>query len=366
MTRERFVDPERDSVHEAAADWFVRLQDPGLSLDDTLGWQSWMSADEHHAQAFHRIEEAWNRFRGLPRPPLGDTETLAADRYDGSMPVSGWLAGSQKAATPRRLPSLRRFALAATIATIALGATLALHFNRSTTGEPVTRTVIETDIGESRRVRLADGSTVALGGHTRLEVSMSARERQLALGRGEAFFDVARDTARPFSVRAGSATVTALGTQFNVRRADDRVTVAVIEGRVLVEPRLPLLQQLPLLRETASKRRQPHRLEAGDQSMLDDGGLESSVQLADSSAATAWQSGRLTFEREPLRYALESVNRYSRKPIVLGDEHLGDLRITGTARSDNIAGWVSSLESAFGLAAIEEPEHIVLRSASSR
>lgn len=242
-----------------------------------------------------------------------------------------------------------------------MGALLALHFARSQAlGDG---TVIETRIGENRSIRLTDGSTVDLGGHTRLQIALDEHSRRITLARGEAYFTVAKDATRPFSVNAGSASVTALGTQFNVRRADDRVVVAVIEGHVVVNPRVPLAQQLPLLRETTSEKRRPYHLIAGNLSVVDHAGLESSTHLVDGSAATAWQLGRLDFDGEPLRYALESVNRYTRKPIELGDENLGDLRITGAALNDNIDGWVSSLESAFGLIAVEEPERIVLRRA---
>ena len=62
-----------------------------------------------------------------------------------------------------------------------------------------------------------------------------------------------------------------------------------------------------------------------------------------------------------LRYVLENVNRYSRTPIVLADPSIGELLITGSVLNDNVAGWVKSLELAFGLEAVTENERIVLR-----
>jgi len=359
MAKDSDMDAEYDAVHETAADWFARLQDPNLSLDDTLSWQSWMSADRRHAQAFRRIEETWQRFRGLPRPALASEITLAADTYNGSVPVSQWL--TMAPASQLRRHSLK-LALAASIAVVAVGAALVLYLdNSSNSAGSVAGTIVETAVGENRTVKLADGSSIALGGRTRVEVALSADFRRLTLSHGEAFFVVAKDPSRPFSVHAGSATLTALGTAFNVRRADDRIVVAVVEGRVLVEPRLPVIQQLPLLRETVSKKRRPLPLEAGNQTTVDEAGFESAARLADNAAATAWQTGRLAFEREPLRYVLEDVNRYTSKPIVMSDDSVGDLKITGTVLSDNIGGWVSSLESAFALQAIDERDRIVLK-----
>ncbi len=58
---------------------------------------------------------------------------------------------------------------------------------------------------------------------------------------------------------------------------------------------------------------------------------------------------------------LEDVNRYAPKPIVLEGEELGGLLITGTVERNNIGGRVSSLERAFDVQAVEEPDRIVIR-----
>jgi len=58
---------------------------------------------------------------------------------------------------------------------------------------------------------------------------------------------------------------------------------------------------------------------------------------------------------------LEDVNRYAHKHIVLENESMGALIITGTVERENISGWVKSLEYAFDLEATEEADQIVLR-----
>jgi transmembrane sensor len=198
-----------------------------------------------------------------------------------------------------------------------------------------------------------------LGGNTRLEVALSKHLRSIELSRGEAFFVVAKDRSRPFTVHAGDATVTAVGTRFNVHRDSDRAVVAVTEGRVVVDP-APHFLPVTLLREFKPKLR-PVRLNAGEQTTAGSAGIEEVSKLEDPSATTAWQTGRLAFRLQPLRYVLEDVNRYAAKPIVLEDESVGSRTITGTVSLGEIAGWIGSLERAFGLVAIEEPERIVLR-----
>jgi len=219
--------------------------------------------------------------------------------------------------------------------------------------------VLTTEVGENRTVPLEDGSQIMLGGNSRAEVALSKRVRTVNLQRGEAFFIVARDPVRPFKVRAGDTTVTAVGTEFNVRRESDRVIVAVTDGRVVVEPVSPIVP-LALLREFKPKLRPVH-VAAGEGTFAGEAGIEDASKLEDPSATTAWQTGRLAFRLQPLKYVLEDVNRYAAKPITVDDQSIGALIITGTVARDDIPHWIDSLEHAFGLRAVEEPERIVLR-----
>jgi transmembrane sensor len=168
-------------------------------------------------------------------------------------------------------------------------------------------------------------------------------------------FAVAKDAHRPFQVQAGKATVTAVGTAFNVRRAVDRTVVAVIEGRVRVEP---ARAALPWLRDGGKPAQL--QLDAGEQTTINQDGLRPVMRLANPGTATAWRRGMLSFQQEPLRYVLDDVNRYAAKPIVAEDDSIREILVTGTLMSDNVEEWIGSLESAFNLKAVEEPKRILL------
>jgi len=328
-------DAQQDPVHTEAADWFTRLQDPKVSLEETLEWQRWMARDGKHAHAFERLNEAWRVVGQLSPRPEWKEPVRARPRF--------------------------AFAMAASVLVLVAGAALfAVYGGRAGVfGARSNSTVLATAVGEIRSEWLADGSRVTLGGDSRVEIALGEKARRIELEQGEAFFKVAKDSARPFVVRAGDATVTAVGTEFNVRRGGDHVVVAVVEGRVLVEPSSGVVP-MALLRQFKPKLR-PVRVSAGEQTVVVGAGVEEASALEDPGAATSWQSGQLAFRGEPLRYVLEDVNRYAAKPIVIEDRAVGDLEITGTVSGDNVAGWVSSLESAFGLEAVEEPDRVVLR-----
>ena len=334
---------ENDPLHLAAADWFVRLQSTEVSLEETLAWQAWIHENPANAEAFARIEEISHALCDVPAPAEVPAALLALDRYDASVPIGNW--------KPRRAPRWPW----ATLSVAASFALFALAFAFWKT--PAETNAFETEIGENRSVTLADGSTIALGGDTRIEVALSKSVRAIELIRGEALFKVAKDSARPFKVRAGDATIIAVGTEFNVERDSDRAVVSVTEGRVVVKPDVGLLPVI-LLQEFKPKLRSV-RVSAGQQTTAGSAGVEEPTKMED--PATGWQIGHLAFRLQPLRYVLEDVNRYAHKPIVLDTESMGALVITGTVERENIGGWVKSLERAFDLQATEEADQIILR-----
>jgi transmembrane sensor len=342
------ADIECDPTYLAAAEWFLRLQGTEVTLEDTLAWQTWLQESAKNAQAFARLEEMSQVLRALPNPLRVSARELERDGYDGSIPLKDW----KEAPAPLRRPWVT-VGVAALVAGVGFALLLSFFWQSPA---PSTFT---TAVGENRTITLADGSTVALGGDTRIEVGLSARARAIELFKGEALFTVAKDPLRPFEVRVGDAAIVALGTAFDVQRDSDRAIVAVTEGRVLVEPVAHFLP-VSVLQGFRPKLRAVH-LDAGQQTIAGSAGIEEPTEVGDAAAATAWQTGRLAFRLQPLRYVLEDVNRYARKPIVLEGSGLGSLVITGTVERDNISGWVSSLERVFDLEATEETDRIVIR-----
>jgi transmembrane sensor len=341
-------DIERDPTHLAAAEWYVRLHSGEISIEDTLAWQRWLKESPANSLAFARIEEVSQVLRAVPAPSTVSARRFARDCYDASVPLKDW----EEAHVPRRIwPAV---ALAASVAIIAL----AIFFWRASSSSSSTDT-FTTAVGENRNVVLSDGSIVALGGDTRLEVALSKRVRIVELAKGEALFRVAKDGMRPFKVHAGDATIVAVGTAFNVRRASDHAIICVADGRVLVEPVAHFLPVF-VMHEFMPKLRAVH-LDAGEQTTVGSAGIDEPTKVPDPAEITAWQTGRLAFRLQPLRYVLEDVNRYAPKRIVLEGDNVGALLITGTVERANIAGWIKSLERAFDLRATEEPDRIVMR-----
>lgn len=337
------AEAETDTAHIVATEWLLRLRDSDITPEEILAWQAWMSSDPRHAAAFRRMEEVGDLLRDVPRPHSPTVGELSRDHYDASVTLKAW----------KRRPWYLTLPIATAAAVLV--ATIAVMLIPTRRDE-----VMTTRVGENRTASLADGSIVTLGGHSRIRVRFDAHQRRIELLQGEALFRVAADPNRPLGVIAGRAIIVALGTAFNVRYASDRVVVDVVEGKVAVMPRTALTD-VPILSALAPKLT-PVNVTAGEETTVGTSEVGPATAGADIVSATSWTSGQLAFRMQPLSEVLQDVNRYSPKPIVAAPD-VAVVKITGTVSGKNVTGWLSSLNSALGIRADEEPDRIVLRKA---
>lgn len=169
-----------------------------------------------------------------------------------------------------------------------------------------------TAIGERRRVELADGSVAYLNTGTALSVDYSGQARRLTLHQGQALFEVAKNPNRPFIVVSDGVETRALGTTFSVRRTGTCANVVVSEG--VVEVRVGSDAGV--------------RLEAG-QKLSFGADAARKVRAVDVERATAWQRGKLIFNSRPLGRVVSELQRYQKSRIVIVDDGLKALRVTG-------------------------------------
>ncbi len=301
---------ERTRLNAEASAWLARIQGPrGGEARGAL--QDWLKADPAHREAFERATEMWELLPGA-------------------------VAASEEEA-PRRSVS-RRFvplAIAASLAVVAgVGAMTAL------VDRPLT---FDTRVGEQRTAALDDGSRVSLNTDTHVTVNFARDEREVALDRGEAVFDVAHDAARPFVVVAGDERIKALGTSFIVRRDGDRVRVTLLTGKVEVTRKNGLLAVLsPGERITAT----PDMVPILDRPLLD--------------SLTAWRHGELRFRDTPLSEAVAEVNRYGGKRVIVNDARLASLPISGVFATANPTEFAAAVAQLHGLRVQAEGEAVLL------
>lgn len=206
--------------------------------------------------------------------------------------------------------------------------------------------VYATGPGERRVVALQDGSRLDLNTRSRLEVRISARQRQVRLVEGEALFTVAtRPDRQPFTVDAGAASIRVTGTQFNVRRTIDQTRIDLLEGHVEVRGR----RDAP-----------PARLSAGQAVRVSDSGDLAIGEPADFARVRDWRAGRVTLSRTRLDAAVADINRYAAKPVALAQPALGDLTVDGVFEARDTRAFARAVATLHGLTLHEEGDRFLL------
>ncbi len=206
--------------------------------------------------------------------------------------------------------------------------------------------VYSTSAGERRVVALKDGSRLELNTRSRLEVRISARQRQVRLVEGEALFTVAkRPDRQPFTVDAGAASIRVTGTQFNVRKTTDQTRVDLLEGHVEVRGR----RDAPLA-----------RLSAGQAVRVSASGDLTVGAPADFARVQDWRAGRVTLTRARLDAAVADINRYAAKPIALAQPALGDLTVDGVFEARDTRAFARAVATLHGLTLREDDHRLVL------
>ncbi|MEQ9441319.1 MAG: FecR domain-containing protein [Cyclobacteriaceae bacterium] len=104
--------------------------------------------------------------------------------------------------------------------------------------EPLALIIKDNPSGQKTKVALPDGSVVWLNGASKISYLPNFNDsiRAIELS-GEAYFEVAENPEKPFAVKSGNLTTTALGTSFNIRAypEQENIQVSLLTGKVSVE-----------------------------------------------------------------------------------------------------------------------------------
>lgn len=342
------------AIEQTAAGWLARRDGGQWGVDDEAALQHWLDADVAHRVALLRLQAAWQesgRLQALgagwqdsAAPMRGHWQATPADRREQMLQAMAMRPAAQRPVRQRRFA---HFAMAATLA----GCALALAWSwRSQTR--VDTAAYRTALGEVRTLPLADGSRATLASATGIEVRLSARARDVALRSGEAIFEVAKDSHRPFAVAADGYRAVAVGTRFSVRRDVAALRVVVTEGTVRLET------------TRTGQGPQPMALLPAGSIALARGGdvLVRSLPIADAEGMLDWRDGTLAFRDTTLAEAVVEFNRFNARKLVVADPAAGALRVGGSFRWDNAEGFARLLERGFPLRAEYDASRIVLHS----
>ena len=181
---------------------------------------------------------------------------------------------------------------------------------------------LTTPIGGEYSLVLSDGTKVFLNADSELKypVEFSDGKRIVDL-KGEAYFEVHKDSLRPFVVRVNGAEVTVLGTSFNVNTYGDdgQIYTTLVNGAVRV---------------SSVKNGQAEVLKPGMQSVMDVQSGQLTVREVDVEPYVAWREGRFVFRAMTLDLIMRQLQRWYDFEVFYQNPELKDYEFRGVIKRD--------------------------------
>ncbi|KUL94568.1 iron dicitrate transport regulator FecR [Bosea sp. WAO] len=322
-TGEQAATATEDQFAVEALDWFVRLQAEAGNPATARGFRDWLDGDPGRERAFAKVTSVW-----------GAPEFLAASRNVAD--AASRVADERR---QRRRSRAKQGAMVASLMMLAFGAAHLSDFSVWLRADYVTA------VGERREIPLSDGSTVTLNTGSAVALNFEQGGRGVTLLQGEAFFDVARDTARPFKVSGRFGRVAVKGTAFSVRFDPQADTIVLSRGEVAVS--------------RLSRPEDATSLKPGDAVSVTASALMP-VRHVEPARSLEWLEGRISFSERPFGEVLDDLRRYYSGRVFLANGRLARVAVSGSYRLDEPEIAIRSLAEAAGAVATVLPGGIVI------
>ena len=331
-------------------EWIASYLAGELSPSQQLELEQWLQTDAQHQRLFDETKQLWEAAANYDHEVYEGDDKTAWQQFESKM---DW---QEKKSTPSvqtaKVIPISPFKQWSRIAAILLFAFVAGWWLYQSNGNSQHNwQLVSTMDGQKKTVTLPDGSTVELNENSQLSyINNFVNNRQLIL-RGEAFFDVVRDEAHPFSIESEKTMTTVLGTSFNIRAYPNEafVEVYVATGKVSFSENLG--HQTPLL------------LEKENTGTLNKKDWTLQKENTTQSNALAWKSKTLIFEDAPLQNVIADLNRCYGKPIVVQNDKLNNCRFKGTFEQAQLKEILQALEFALDITTEKQDETYLLQGA---
>lgn len=197
--------------------------------------------------------------------------------------------------------------------------------------------MLVTGVGVRDSMTLVDGTRVILGPLSSVKVASGygSASREVEV-KGDAWLDVVHNASKPFTVRAGTATIVDVGTTFAVNSDDPAgVSVSVSEGSVS-------------LRQMNTPVSQGVILEAGDNGLLRNDGSVIARKGTGSAEDFAWLEGRLVFRNASIAEVSASLRKWYGVELKVEDNALNNRHLTATFAGESPERVLETIRLALG------------------
>ncbi len=294
--------------------------------------KDWIAKSEMNRSEFEEMEKVWNTLE-----KTGTNQRINLDNewnYLQSRIMKSKIGSKQFS----MIPLLR---IAAVVILVFSLAFLSVRF--------LSQNKVTTQLAETVDISLPDGSKVTLnaGSQIRYKSNFGESNRVLKL-RGEAYFDVERDTENPFIIELQNAEVKVLGTSFNVKayKGMEKVEVTVAEGKVSVyNKKQPQNSIIAIAGEKAEYNKQKKVVRKTDNPDRN---------------FNAWKTRTIIFENDSLQQIVSTLSNVYHKTIVLDDPELKNCTLTTIFENEDLGTIFQVLESTLDIKIKEEADKIYI------
>lgn len=319
--------------------------------------QQWLKEDDEHQAIYENMQQIWHE-------STLHTQWSNADKVyqrilkkrdnirENSLPP--WKAMQQSepsmAVVRPGYTKWKRLGIAASLLLLGICSLVWLqHYVIPTGQENATFVVKENPAGQKSKIQLTDGTIVWLNSDSKVRYPSNFNDstRTVELT-GEAYFQVAKDTNRPFVVVSGDLQTTAVGTAFNVQyyAGDSVAMVFLAEGRV-----------------KAMDIRNPDSiafLEPGWGATIfkDSVGLQKFAGPADK--YTSWKNGVLFFDNANIQQVVKACERWYNVEIRIKGTPPDGWRFTGKFKNENLENVLESMRYGKDFNYVIQSKHVEL------
>jgi len=200
-----------------------------------------------------------------------------------------------------------------------------------------------TSIERGKEIVLADGSKVWLNKNAVLTYpdKFDKNTRNVELS-GEAFFEIAKNPKKPFIVNMSNATVTVVGTSFNINSKENETEIVVATGTVKVSDTDNSKSKL---------------ITVGYSAKVSDNNIEK--YKTSSPNYLAWKTGEFVFKDTPINQVVKDLNSYYKSQIILNNDEI-ECMFTATFIKANLEDIVDVLRLTCDIEIIKDDNNYII------
>jgi transmembrane sensor len=291
------------------------LQYEGHATEELAEVERWINRNPKNRAHFEQLKKLWEEKQFIESLKAIDVDKIRAglqQKIDKKQIVSEDVPVFQRSRV-----WLYRVAAVALILVVSATTLLLFKTGRGNSIQQVG------SILEITEVVLFDGSIIEMNKGSTLSYPehMDRRKREVTLS-GEAFFKVASNRRAPFCVYVGPTTVQVLGTSFNLKEVEGKITLSVIEGEVRFFK--------------SGKEKQGIGLRPGQKAIYDTATGVFDLGTFESQNFLFWKTSTLTYKAEPLTSIFDELEKYFNTTIVIADNKILQDQVTTSCEGQQL------------------------------